>query len=142
MKSIKPGRGNSAMGVVVGVFVTIFGVFWTITASSMGAPIIFPIFGIGFIIIAGLGVFMNYKNATGKNRYSVFDITEDGEEIDPLEARFGKRKSREINDIINSIDDNKANHIDKNKMKFCPYCGESINSEFDYCMSCGKRLPK
>ncbi len=25
-------------------------------------------------------------------------------------------------------------------MKFCPYCGHSLESEFDYCPNCGKKL--
>ena len=55
----------------------------------MGAPAFFPIFGVIFIIMGIVQAAYNYKNATGKNRYSSFDITEDGEEPDPLEQRFG-----------------------------------------------------
>jgi len=36
MKSIKPGRGPSMMGGIAGVFVAVFGVFWTIMATAMG----------------------------------------------------------------------------------------------------------
>ena len=63
MRSIKPGRGSSAMGVVSSVAATIFGVFWTIMASSMGAPIFFPLFGLVFIGIGIMNIIYNYKNA-------------------------------------------------------------------------------
>ena len=51
MKSVKPGRGPSAMGAVGSVVAVIFGIFWTIMAASLGAPIFFPIFGVLFIAI-------------------------------------------------------------------------------------------
>ena len=36
----------------MGIAVIIFGIFWTMMASSMGAPGFFSIFGIFFIILA------------------------------------------------------------------------------------------
>ena len=89
MKSVKPGRGPSGMKFIGSVFSIVFGIFWTIMAARMGAPAFFPIFGVIFIIMGIVQAAYNYKNATGKNRYSSFDITEDGEEPDPLEQRFG-----------------------------------------------------
>ena len=35
MKSIKPGRGPSMMGGVMGIVVAVFGVIWTAAAISM-----------------------------------------------------------------------------------------------------------
>lgn len=45
MKSIKPGRGPSMMNGFAGIIVSVFGIGWTIVASTMGAPIFFPIYG-------------------------------------------------------------------------------------------------
>ncbi len=93
MKSIKPGRRRSrynAVGAVIGI---VFGIIWTIAALSMGAPFFFPLFGLVFI---GMGVYnavYNYRNATSENRYSEFDITDENEEPDPLNERYGARKS-------------------------------------------------
>ena len=64
MKSVKPGRGPSAMGAVGSVIAVIFGIFWTITAASMGAPFFFPLFGVLFIILG------NYLPKT-KHSYSM-----------------------------------------------------------------------
>lgn len=36
MKSVKPGRGPSFLGGVVGLFMALFGVLWTVVAFSMG----------------------------------------------------------------------------------------------------------
>ena len=94
MKSIKPGRGPSGMKFMNSVFSIVFGVIWTLIASFMalGAmsaggfgiiAVIFPFFGVAFIINGIVHAKYHYKNATGKNRYSAFDITEDGEEDDP-----------------------------------------------------------
>lgn len=94
MKSIKPGRRRSrynAVGAVIGI---VFGIIWTIAALSMGAPFFFPLFGLVFI---GMGVYnavYNYRNATSENRYSEFDITDENEEPDPLNERYGAKRAR------------------------------------------------
>ena len=38
MKSIKPGRGPSAMGAMGSAFAVIFGIFWTIKYSEYFGP--------------------------------------------------------------------------------------------------------
>lgn len=129
MKSVKPGRGPSFMSAVVGIFVAVFGVAWTIMAVSAGAGFM-GIFGLIFVAIAIIQVIYNFKNATGKNRYSEFDITEDDEEVDPWNQRFGERK-----DEIEELDKCKRGN-------FCPYCGAEIESDFSFCQRCGKKLPK
>lgn len=129
MKSVKPGRGPSAMGALGSVVMAVVGLLWTIMASSMGAPGIFPLFGVLFIIIAVVNGIYNYKNATGKNRYSTFDITEDGEETDPLQQRFGQ---------LHVNDDTRASSPGAS---FCPYCGEPAQTDYEFCSKCGKRLP-
>lgn len=129
MKSVKPGRGPSFMSAVVGIFVAVFGVAWTIMAVSAGAGFM-GIFGLIFVAIAIIQVIYNFKNATGKNRYSEFDITEDDEEVDPWNQRFGERK------------DEREEFDNRNQGNFCPYCGAKIESDFSFCQKCGKKLPK
>ena len=46
-----PSAGGSLLGAAI---IGGFGLFWTITAASMGAPAIFPIFGAVFILV-GVG---------------------------------------------------------------------------------------
>ena len=129
MKHIKPGRGPSFMGGIGAVFVGIFGVGWTIMASSMGAPAIFPLFGVGFVILAIVMAVYNFSNATGKNRFSAFDITSDAEEPDPLNERFGGQRSPAPED-------------DAEAAAFCPFCGERAEDTYRYCRKCGKELPR
>ncbi|MBQ7295237.1 MAG: zinc ribbon domain-containing protein [Clostridia bacterium] len=129
MKSIKPGRGPSMMSAIVGIFVAIFGVVWTIAAVSMGAGI-FGLFGLVFVAIAIVNVVYNFKNATGKNRYSSFDITEEGEETDPWNERFGEKREQTYTFQSETSDS-----------KYCPYCGAKAQGDFEYCNQCGKRLP-
>lgn len=96
-------------------------------AIAGGAGIMAP-FEIIFIIIAVVNVVYNYKNATGKNRYSQFDITDENEEPDPLNEHFGgyeRMKSTE------PCDGN----------AFCPYCGAATQRDFEFCPKCGKKLP-
>lgn len=128
MKSVKPGRGPSAMGAMGSVIAVIFGIFWTIGAASMGAPPLFPLFGVLFVIMGVVQAVYNFKNATGENRYSSFDIVEDGEEPDPLDQRFGDAPQN-------------APEPDSGDFRFCPYCGARLGAEFAYCGKCGKKLP-
>lgn len=128
MKSVKPGRGPSMMSGVIGVFVALFGVVWTFSAAAMGGGFI-ALFGVFFILMAAAITVYNFRNAVGKNRYSSFDITEDGEEPDPLNERF--RGSQEAASPAAS----------KGKSRFCPYCGTAVTGEFRFCSQCGKELP-
>ena len=132
MKSIKPGRAKSAMGMFGSIASIVVGIIWTIVAINMGAPVFFPLFGLVFIIIGIVQAVYNYRNATGKNRYSSFDITDEGEEPDPLEQRFGGNECR----------DDTAQKSSFTAASFCPYCGKGVDGDFEYCPKCGKRLPK
>lgn len=127
MKSIKPGRGPSFMGGVMSILVGLFGVVWTVLAAGAGGGP-FALFGIIFVAIAVVQAIYNFKNATGKNRYSSFDITDGDEEPDPWNERFGNSQSyTQINDDTDS--------------KYCPYCGTAVQNDFEYCNNCGKKLP-
>lgn len=128
MWSIKPGRGPSILGGIAGIGAAIFGLFWTITAASMGGGF-FALFGIVFIAMAIVNAVYNFKNATSQNRYSMFDITGGGEEPDPLNLKFGKQ----------SYDNNQP--VASGESEFCPYCGNRVDDDFEFCNKCGKKLP-
>lgn len=130
MKSVKPGRAPSAIGVWGAVVAVVFGIFWTAQAARMGAPAFMPIFGVLFIITGVITGIYKFKNATGKNRYSSFDITEEGEEPDPLQQRFGEAPSLD--------DTRQAGNADG----YCPYCGAPADAGYAFCRRCGKELPK
>lgn len=132
MRSIKPGRGPSAMGAMGSAVAIVFGFFWTIMASSMGAPVFFPIFGVLFIGIGIVQLIYNLKNATGKNRMSIIDITEDGEEEDPLDQYLVKERY-EKTEMEKRMESNR-------QFAFCPYCGEKLDKSYRFCPSCGKLL--
>ena len=127
MKSVKPGRGPSAMGAFGSVIGVIFGVIWMGAAASMGAPPFFLAFGVLFIIVGIVQALYNLKNAAGKNRFSAFDITEDGEEPDPLDRRASNGMEREVSGGAD---------------RFCPYCGAKSGEGFVYCAKCGRELPE
>ena len=130
MKSVKPGRGPSMMGGIMSIAMGIFGVIWTIIAGSMGGGL-FALFGVVFIIIAIVQAVFHFKNATGKNRYSAFDITEGNEEPDPLQERFGAPIDATYTSAYESGSDS----------TFCPYCGTRVKGDYEFCNKCGKRLP-
>ncbi|WP_343208852.1 zinc ribbon domain-containing protein [Anaerolentibacter hominis] len=136
MKSIKPGRGPSMMNGVGSVFAVIFGIIWTGAAVSMGAPVFFTVFGVGFIVLAAVQGLYHWKNATGEDRFSEYDITDETEEKDPLQELFGGKKSKD--DVISQKEEHAAG---SGSSKFCPYCGSRAEEDFAYCSNCGKKLP-
>ena len=111
MKSIKPGRGPSKFNAFASACVALFGVFWCVVVSSMGAYFMLP-FGIIFVVIAIGQAVYSYHNATSEDRHSIVDIVDEDEESDPL-------------------------NIEK---KYCPYCGTKVNNDYEYCPKCGKKL--
>ena len=126
MKSIKLGRGPSMMSGIGGIAVAVIGVIWTVGAASMGAPWFMVLFGVVFIVLALVDVLYNLHNATAKNRMSAFDITEDGEEPDPLQKAFGTAEEKAGTG---------------SGSKFCPYCGTPVRDSYEFCSNCGKKLP-
>ena len=129
MKHVKPGRGPSAMGAFGAIIAVIFGIFWTVSTASMGAPAFFPIFGVLFIIIGIVQAVYNFKNATGKNRYSSFDIVDSQEEPDPWDQQFGETPEPP------------ADRAQSGGLRYCPYCGAEAGTGFEYCAKCGRKLP-
>lgn len=126
MKSIKPGRGPSFMGGIMSIAVGIFGVFWTIMAAWMGAGPL-ALFGLVFIGVAVAQAVYNFKNATSENRYSEFDIVDHTEEADPLNERFGAAKTEKP--------------VAGTDSAYCPYCGTPVQTDFEFCNKCGRKLP-
>ncbi|MEJ8547505.1 zinc ribbon domain-containing protein [Brevibacillus borstelensis] len=131
MKSIKPGRGPSAMGAAGSIFAVIFGIFWTIMAFVITQDSPFPVVGILFpafgLLFIGMGIAQavyHYKNATGKERMSLYDITESNEEGDPLNRHYGST----------------APAPQHSAGRFCPYCGEQVEAEYRFCPKCGKSI--
>lgn len=125
MKSIKPGRGPSLMGGVMSILIGLLGVGWTIAAAANGGAI-FALFGIIFIVAAIMQAVYHFKNATSKNRYSDFDITDSGEETDPFNERFGSSQNYAGTE---------------QEHRFCPYCGTPVGEGYEFCSRCGKKLP-
>ena len=125
MKSIKPGRAPSLLSGVIGIIMVLFGIFWTVMASTFGG--IMMVSGVLWAIIALVITIFNIKNGTAKKRYSMYDITDDKEEADPLNERF-KEKKDDVKD-------------DGNDSKYCPYCGAKVEETYEYCNKCGKKLP-
>ena len=137
--SVKQGRMRSAQSAAGGIFAMIFGFIWTIAAASIGAPWFFCLFGVCFIAIAGFNTYISYKNATGDNRYSEFDIVDINSEPDPWDEKFrndgGNFYANKSNGCVDTAD---AEH---SQSRFCPYCGTAAEADFEFCKSCGKKLP-
>lgn len=139
MKRVKPGRAPSAMGAAMSAVVAVFGVFWTIAALSIGAPVFFALFGVVFVVMAIVQAVYNYKNATGKERFSVMDIVDDDEEGDPTDRWVGGIVD-DCESAGKSEADEKSAADFEAEVNFCPYCGAKAEKTFRFCQKCGKRI--
>lgn len=88
------------MGAVGGVVAVVFGIGWTYLAYSIteGAPhgvrVVFPLFGVLFIVVGIVNVIYNVVNAGSKNRLSQLDVVTDDEEPDPISRLVQGPQSR------------------------------------------------
>ena len=124
MKSIKPGRSNSAVGIIGSIFGVCFSIFWIHMVLKMNNPM-FALFGVFFLVMTCVGLFINIKNTFSKNRYSIYDITDEHEEIDPLQKRFYEAKETKVHTF-----------------GYCPYCGEELEQDYKYCPKCGREIDR
>lgn len=134
MYSIKPGRGPSLMGGIGAIIAAVFGIFWIVTAASMGAPSFFPCFGFVFIAVGILGGIYHFYNAASRSRMSSFDITTGEEESDPIAEALNVHPSRE------ERSDPSEEPMRRFEGDYCPYCGEQVEPDFAFCPKCGKDI--
>ena len=137
MKSIKRGRASSLTSGIVGIAMSIafFGIA-TQVSSDFGEFAFVPM--IMGLIVLGLSI-GEIIGATRKNRFSEYDITDDGEEPDPLNQYYGGQAQPTQN--WQSPTSAPA-QSDTAAQSYCPYCGTRIEQGYAYCPSCGKRLPE
>jgi hypothetical protein len=67
-----PSEGGS---IVAALIIGGFGLFWTIGAASMGAPAIFPIFGIVFVVL-GVGASLSGFTKAGEYQHAYREYQE------------------------------------------------------------------
>jgi hypothetical protein len=93
MLSVKPGRGPSMMGGFALLGAAAFALLWTVFAIGLTREvddgfgfvrILFPGFGVIFVLMALGGAVYNFRNAGAKERLSIVDIATATEEGDPL----------------------------------------------------------
>ena len=119
-------RGPSFASGVGSIFAAIFGVFWTITAATMGAFIMIP-FGLLFIGFDVFGAIYNFKGS--KNKNSTYDDKYYKTKHNHFEDRYGD----EASEYDFNVECNTEN---------CPYCDKEVRKDFIYCPYCGSRLPR
>ena len=106
----KERKAGKAWHTGVSAVALIFGIFWCITAASMGAWFML-IFGIPFVGLLAYRLVMVAKYGDEKpNQPS-------RQEEDPWERQ---------------------EKTDSNG--FCPYCGSAVEESFEYCPKCGRKL--
>ena len=138
--SVKQGRARSAQSVAGGIFGMVFSIIWTVGAASIGAPWFFCLFGVCFIAMSGYNTYIAYKNTTGDNRFSEYDVVDINSEPDPWDEKFRQNQdSYRLNENCGHIETAADPH--RCATRFCPYCGADAESDFEFCKSCGRKLP-
>lgn len=111
MKNNRPGQGLVG---VLGLLPAAFGIFWTVKAASMGAPVFFCLFGVAFTALALFQWVRGMKRTSGDSSVSQ-NLREEQPPAppDPISRPAGT----------------------------CPYCGAATRENTAYCETCGKKLP-
>ncbi len=119
-RNIPVGPIAAIPGVVMAVFVIIFGVFWTMSARSAGAPGIFTLFGIGFVVVAitGLASVVAAALKVGSR------VTSSYEEEDPVVLYRPEPEKH------------KTEHAPQ-VYRECSYCGTRVDADENRCPNCG-----
>jgi hypothetical protein len=140
MRSLKPGRGPSAKAAAGSALAIMFGIIWTVMAYSLTRNVpfpmvgtVFPLFGVLSVVMGVINLGYHLYNASQRNRLSLLDLTEEGEEPDPLNLRFGPEKGREEGEA-------RARQPRRSEGEYCPYCGEKVGRDVDFCPHCGKDI--
>lgn len=115
------------MNGIMGIVSALFGLFWTYMVISHGGGV-FGLFGLIFVVIGILNAIRGFRNAVSKNRTSEYDFVDETEEPDPWNQRFGESEmpSGGSYSVGNS---------------FCPYCGNEVQKNYEFCNNCGRKLP-
>ena len=138
MKNLKPGAVQSIIGVVMGLA---FAFFWTYMTLTAGAPIIFPIFGTGFILLMAVELYKVVQNAR-YDSFSEMEIMDEQQWQDYQQSMTPDYNSGNTGDIAFSGQlGDIAMYTDTEGTIYCPYCGVKILHDFEYCPKCGKKLP-
>jgi hypothetical protein len=88
--SFEPNRNSSAPGVVVGIGVVLFGLFWIGMAARMGAPPFMLIFGVVFVVVALSKSVFAGRNLNSSTRISDLDLPEHHDPLGPLDETYGE----------------------------------------------------
>ena len=137
MKSIKRGRASSLTSGIVGIVMSMvfFGMAMQVSSDFGEFAFVPMIMG---LIVLGLSI-GEIIGATRKNRFSEYDITDDGEEPDPLNQYYGGQAQSNQNWQSPTSAPAQSGTA---AQSYCPNCGTRIEQGYAYCPSCGKRLPE
>jgi hypothetical protein len=143
MIHIKRGRGPSFIGGVFGIVfaVVAFFMFQFVSGDNplgMNAPALFKVVPVLFIFVGLAAAAYNFYNAGAKHRTSELDITTSAEEPDPInEAVLRGTKESDADAASNPTGATPKRTFPG---EFCPFCGERVKVDFDYCPKCGKDI--
>jgi hypothetical protein len=132
--SVKRGRAHSLGQGLSSLFGVVFGLFWLyLTRDSDGR--LFHIAIAAFIIISAIvgGVFSLY-NAFSRRRFSEYDVTHPGSEVDPMDRLLG------LSTTGSTRETDRAEAVRKYPGAHCPFCGVEAKGSFDFCPNCGKDI--
>ena len=111
--SNKYGKAYAIVGMVMAIS---FMIFWIGTSAMIGAPFIFPLFGIGMLVMITIQ-FMGRMNS--------------------YKEQENRRKAKE--EYYDNVEYTSYTEP-KKSLGFCPHCGAKIEHGFKYCPKCGNPL--
>jgi hypothetical protein len=119
------------MGGIEALFAAFFGILWTYLTIQYETPFFFSLFGVGVVIFSAISAVYEFYNAGGSDRFSLLDITSKKDESDPLDQLISRTPKPRNNPSP------PAQATRKYPGSHCPFCGEKVGAEFNFCPKCG-----
>ena len=117
----KYGKASAIVGMVMAIG---FIIFWIGSATMIGAPFIFPLFGIGMLVMVVL------RFIGGMKAYKAQE-----------ERRNKSEEKRYEEDLLREVQREYSTYTEtKDKQGFCPFCGAKVERNFNYCPKCGNHI--
>lgn len=134
--SSQNGNKTPKESFIFSIFTVLFMLYWTASAIKSGAPIIFWAFGLLGLYTTVRGAINQYRKLKNSKNYSQYGQYTNTDSMEPWDKNFRLDAQHDADAYITE-----SYSVPGTSANFCPYCGQQVNPDHDFCKNCGRQLP-